>query len=162
MAEFTAQTRSEEETRELGRKIGAQLPERAIILLNGELGSGKTWFTKGLYLGRGGEDADLVVSPSYTLVHLYEGADAPFYHVDLYRLEDPRHLLGLEYEEFLYFTRGTSVIEWPRGVPELLEDDEALRIDFNRGEDESCDRTIVVSGPAARYANLFAEFSSSC
>lgn len=157
-----AATRSPEETRDFGQRVGALLPERALLFLNGELGSGKTWFTKGVYLGRGGTDADLVVSPSYTLVHVYEGADAPFHHVDLYRLENPEHLHGLEYEEFLYFERGTAVLEWPRSAGDLVEDEEILRVEIARGDDPECDRRITIDGTPNHYARLFEELASPC
>ena len=102
-------THSPEETFELGRSIGNELKEQAVFLLSGDLGSGKTLFTKGLAAGLGIDPAD-VTSPSFTLVNEHPGS-LKLYHVDLYRLE-AGSLPELGLEEILADKLGVVVIEW--------------------------------------------------
>jgi len=102
-------TRSPEETFHLGRKIGESIAGGSIILLHGDLGAGKTLFTKGLAEGIG-VDAEDVTSPSFTLVNIHEGR-LRLYHVDLYRLDEGAcRELGLE--EMFEDPNGVTVIEW--------------------------------------------------
>ncbi|MEZ6195031.1 MAG: tRNA (adenosine(37)-N6)-threonylcarbamoyltransferase complex ATPase subunit type 1 TsaE [Planctomycetota bacterium] len=159
MPELVLVSRSPEETRGFGRRVGGAIDGRGIVFLEGELGSGKTHFTKGLYGGQGGADEDIVVSPSYQIIHRYDGARRPFYHVDLYRLEDPRHLLGLEYEDFLFLNPGLTAVEWPRDAAELLGADEILEVRFEYGDDES-ERRLRLRAEGDRYARVFEELSA--
>ena len=102
-------TRSADETFELGRRVGEQLNDRAVILLKGDLGAGKTVFAKGVAAGLGLEAAD-VTSPSFTLINVHDGR-LRLYHIDLYRLESSSRVdLGLE--EILEDERGVVIIEW--------------------------------------------------
>jgi tRNA threonylcarbamoyladenosine biosynthesis protein TsaE len=102
-------TRSDEETFELGQRIGEQLRERAVFLLSGDLGAGKTVFAKGLAEGLDIDSAD-VTSPSFTLINVYEGR-LRLYHIDLYRL-DEQSCLELGLEEILDEAGAVTVIEW--------------------------------------------------
>ena len=105
------QTRSAEETFNLGKQIGAQLSGGEIILLDGPLGAGKTIFVKGLASALG-VDPDEVTSPSFTLVNPYAG-QFPLFHIDLYRLDEgatAAHAVDLE--ELLSDERAVIVIEW--------------------------------------------------
>jgi tRNA threonylcarbamoyladenosine biosynthesis protein TsaE len=102
-------TRSAEETFELGRRIGERLNSRAVFLLSGDLGAGKTVFAKGLAEGLDIDSTD-VTSPSFTLINVYEGR-LRLYHIDLYRLDEgtcPE--LGLE--EIMDEGRAVIIIEW--------------------------------------------------
>ena len=146
---------------ELGRRIGAALPDKAIVLLEGEMGAGKTAFTKGIYRGRGGADDRGVVSPSYTIVNRYDELSTPFWHVDLYRLEEPRALLGLEYEDFLYGESGTTVVEWPRETRSLVDATEVLQIEIRPG-DAPERRRISVEATGPRYKDVFLELLRPC
>lgn len=102
-------TRSADETFELGRRVGEQLNDRAVILLKGDLGAGKTVFAKGVAAGLGIDAAD-VTSPSFTLINVHDGRLC-LYHIDLYRLESSSRVdLGLE--EILEDERGVVMIEW--------------------------------------------------
>lgn len=102
-------TRSADETFELGRRVGEQLNDRAVILLKGDLGAGKTVFAKGVAAGLGIDAAD-VTSPSFTLINVHDGR-LRLYHIDLYRLESSSRVdLGLE--EILEDERGIVMIEW--------------------------------------------------
>ena len=102
-------THAAEETFEIGRRTGEQLKGRAIILLSGDLGAGKTVFTKGLAAGLAIDPAD-VTSPSFTLINVYEGR-LRLYHIDLYRL-DGGAVFDLGLEEILDEANAVTVIEW--------------------------------------------------
>ena len=114
-------SRSPEQTRDLGRRVGAQAPRGTVIALRGALGAGKTTLVKGIAEALTVPDA--VTSPSFTLVSEYEGAraDGPIalYHVDLYRLEAPAELPGIGLEDILA-AGGLTVIEWAERAAGLL------------------------------------------
>lgn len=103
------ETRSEEETIELGRRIGAALPRRAVVLLTGNLGAGKTTLAKGIISGLGAAAPEDVSSPTFTLIHEHGGGCV--YHVDLYRLETPAEVGTLGLEE-IFERDAVVVIEW--------------------------------------------------
>ncbi|HKP87386.1 MAG TPA: tRNA (adenosine(37)-N6)-threonylcarbamoyltransferase complex ATPase subunit type 1 TsaE [Blastocatellia bacterium] len=102
-------TRSAEETFELGRSIGEALEGRAVFLLSGDLGAGKTVFAKGLAAGLEIDPAD-VTSPSFTLVNVHEGR-LRLNHIDLYRLDHGAYA-GLGLEEIFDEENSVTVIEW--------------------------------------------------
>jgi tRNA threonylcarbamoyladenosine biosynthesis protein TsaE len=106
-----------EKTVWLGQELGAQLAKGDVIALIGDLGGGKTWFTKGIGLGLG-IDSDTIVSPTFTLVNEYHGTH-PLYHIDLYRLTSKTDILALGLEEYLTGD-GISVIEWADRWPDEL------------------------------------------
>ena len=102
-------TRSAEETFELGRRIGERLNDRAVFLLSGDLGAGKTVLAKGLAEGLDIDSTD-VTSPSFTLINVYDGR-LRLYHIDLYRLDEGVNPeLGLE--EILDEEHAVVIIEW--------------------------------------------------
>ncbi len=101
MADREILTRSSEETIAQGREIGARLTPPVLILLSGDLGAGKTTLTKGIAAGLGAAREDDVTSPTFTLVHKYEGSTR-VYHVDLYRIED-LHDFGKRWGSKTYF-----------------------------------------------------------
>lgn len=105
-------TKSPEETFELALRIGESITTTTVFLLSGELGSGKTVFTKGLAAGIG-IDPDDVTSPTYTLVNQYDGR-LRLYHLDLYRLADSAvELRELGIDEICSEEQAVVVIEWP-------------------------------------------------
>lgn len=110
-------THSPEETVEEGRKFAARLDPGDIVCLEGELGAGKTHFVKGMAAGLA-IDPDSVQSPTYTLIHEYEG-ELPFYHFDCYRMESPREAVEIGAEEYFY-GEGVCVIEWPERIAPLI------------------------------------------
>jgi tRNA threonylcarbamoyladenosine biosynthesis protein TsaE len=112
------QTRSEEETIELGRKIAALLPKRSVVLLIGKLGAGKTTLAKGILSGLGAAIPDEVSSPTFTLIHEYPGA----YHIDLYRLDRADQVATLGLDE-IFDREAVVLIEWGERFPELLPPD---------------------------------------
>ena len=111
------ETKSEEETIELGRKIASELPKRAVVLLIGNLGAGKTTLAKGILSGLGAAELDEVTSPTFTLIHEYDRGRV--YHVDLYRLDTPQQVATLGLDEIL--DRDAIVlIEWGERFPDLF------------------------------------------
>lgn len=123
-------SRSPEDTRELGLRLGRQLPRGAVLALQGLLGTGKTTLVKGIAAALGVPDA--VTSPSFTLVSQYEGRrpDGPLalYHIDLYRLGEERELASIGLEDILAAagSGGLAVIEWAERAASLLGE-EGLR-----------------------------------
>ncbi|MFL6291380.1 MAG: tRNA (adenosine(37)-N6)-threonylcarbamoyltransferase complex ATPase subunit type 1 TsaE [Thermoanaerobaculia bacterium] len=111
-------TRTEDETRDLGQSLAAELAPDGILLLSGDLGSGKTVLAQGIARGLGIEPRE-VQSPTFTLIREHQGRGGRLVHVDLYRL-DPADVPALGLEELLA-ERGVKVVEWaerlPFGVP---------------------------------------------
>jgi tRNA threonylcarbamoyladenosine biosynthesis protein TsaE len=104
-------THSSEETIAQGREIGAKLKAPVLILLSGDLGAGKTTLTKGIAAGLGAAREDDVTSPTFTLVHKYEGRTR-VYHVDLYRIEDLHDFETLGLED-IFSEQAVVIVEWP-------------------------------------------------
>jgi len=130
------ETHSEEETIELGRKIAGELPKRAVVLLIGNLGAGKTTLAKGIIDGLGAGKPEEVVSPTFTLIHEYAGV----YHIDLYRLDTPAQVATLGLDEI--FDRDAVVlIEWGEKFRELMPVD---RIEITLSADGEENRKIVI------------------
>ena len=103
-------THSAAETIECGRMLARQLAAPCLVLLQGDLGSGKTTLTKGIVSGLRLAQEDEVTSPSFALVHEY-GREKKAYHVDLYRIEGPQELTTLGLEE-LFAQPAVVVVEW--------------------------------------------------
>ena len=100
---------SEVELAAEGERIGRSLLPGAVVLLEGELGAGKTTFARAIVRGLGGSDA--ASSPTYTLVHHYEGRRGPVYHVDCYRLRSPDEASDLDWEAL--GVADALLVEWP-------------------------------------------------
>jgi tRNA threonylcarbamoyladenosine biosynthesis protein TsaE len=136
------ETHSEEETIELGREIANELPRKAVVLLIGNLGAGKTTLAKGIISGLGAAEPDEVASPTFTLIHEYGGGRV--YHVDLYRLDTPQQVATLGLEEI--FDRDAVVlIEWGEKFREQMP---VQRIEITlstRTASDSQQRQIVVA-----------------
>lgn len=105
------------ETEELGRRLAAEIDVGSVLALQGELGTGKTHFTKGLVAGLGSRIS--VTSPTFTIVHEYGGGRLPVYHFDFFRLEDRAGLRSLGLDDY-FFGDGISVIEWADRFPEVI------------------------------------------
>jgi len=110
---------SEEDTLAFGKRIGENLRPGDILLLYGDLGSGKTVLSKGIACGTG--VSDMVTSPTFTLMNPYAGK-YPVYHFDLYRLTRPEELYDLDYEEYFYGD-GIAIVEWPERMGHLLPEE---------------------------------------
>lgn len=102
------ETNSEQETEQLGEELGNRLLPGSVILLDGDLGAGKTVFARGVARGLGVGSS--IQSPTFTLLNVYEGR-LPFYHFDLYRLDSAEELFELGVDEYLD-GEGVSLVEW--------------------------------------------------
>lgn len=117
------ETRSAEETIELGRRIASELPRRAVVLLIGNLGAGKTTLAKGIVSGLSDASPDEVSSPTFTLIHEYGAPLGPkVFHIDLYRLDHAAQVAGLGLDEILD-RDAVVLLEWAERFPELLPDE---------------------------------------
>lgn len=127
---YTVTVTSPEQTMALGHQLADGLRAQDVILLDGDLGAGKTTFTKGLAAGLG--ITRNVKSPTFTIIREYQGGRLPLYHMDVYRLEDGSgDELGLDE----YFNGdGVNVIEWSKFIADELPED-YLRIVFKRDDD---------------------------
>ena len=136
-------THSFEETIQLGREIGSRLTPPALILLSGDLGAGKTTLTKGLARGMGAAGEDEVTSPTFTLVHKYDGRSR-VYHVDLYRIADSRDLETLGLED-IFNEAAVVIVEWPDKLT-MRTDWPVIRIQLEHVSDDT--RRVVISDEA--------------
>lgn len=114
---LTVHTRGEQETLSLGVKVGKNIFYPSLIALMGELGSGKTVFTRGIAKGMGVNAR--VRSPGFVIINEYP-ASHPLYHFDLYRVDDPHRLDEVGYQEYFYTRCGVVVIEWADKITDFL------------------------------------------
>ena len=132
---------SPEETFEIGVKLGLKAYQGQVICLIGNLGVGKTVFTKGFAKGLGIEEA--VTSPTFTIVNEYDDGRLPFYHFDVYRIEDPYEMEEIGYEEYFY-GEGVTFIEWANLIPDLIPTG-SIQITIAKDLDKGFDyRTIEI------------------
>jgi tRNA threonylcarbamoyladenosine biosynthesis protein TsaE len=135
-------SKSPAETEAIGRQFAEQIGVGSVLALKGDLGSGKTVFVKGLVAGLG-SSAD-VTSPTFTIVHEYQGGRVPIYHFDFFRLENRESVERLGLDDY-FFGDGVSLIEWADRFPELIPQ-QARWIMFEiKSENE---RTIIIQGRA--------------
>ena len=139
-------THSKEETLRLGFNMAAYLERGDVILLQGDLGAGKTTFTSGVAKGLGIEEQ--VVSPTFNIMKCYYGGKLPLYHIDAYRLEGQNIELGLD--EFIE-GNGACFIEWPSFIEPLIPEDRLEITIKNAGEN---DRVIDIVGYGTRFESL--------
>lgn len=111
------ETLKPEETLELGKKIGETVKAGTVISLEGDLGVGKTVFTKGFAQGLG--IVESVNSPTFTIVQVYDDGRIPFYHFDVYRIGGVEEFDEIGYEEYFY-GEGVCVVEWADRIRELM------------------------------------------
>jgi tRNA threonylcarbamoyladenosine biosynthesis protein TsaE len=143
----TFRTASEEETIALGERLAHALPRRAVVLLIGNLGAGKTALAKGIVKGLGAGEPDEVASPTFTLIHEYPLAHSKpagcsmVYHIDLYRLDKPSEAARLGLDE-LFEKDAVVLIEWAEKFPELMP---AERIEIRIAAGDEDQREITVT-----------------
>ena len=130
-------TQSERETAAVGRELAASLAAGSVVLLFGDLGAGKTAFVRGLAEGLG-IPADAVSSPTFTLVQEYRGGRLPLFHVDLYRLDDPREIEDLGLDDIA--SDGVTAIEWAEKL--RSRDDAAIAVRIGHGDGDV--RTVEI------------------
>ena len=111
------ETGGEQETFALGEKIGREAEPGEIYALLGDLGVGKTVFTKGFAKGLGIDDH--VSSPTFTILQVYDEGRLPLYHFDVYRIGDPEEMDEIGYEDY-FFGNGVCLVEWANLIEELM------------------------------------------
>ena len=148
-------TKTSEETMALGEELGRRLRSGDVVALFGDLGAGKTTFTKGI--ARGLKLAAEVHSPTFTLIHEHPG-ETPLYHVDLYRLSDEREVEELGIEEYLQ-AEGVVVIEWADKMKSLLPPD---RLDVDLRMTGDTERELTFEGHSERMRGIVEECKAIC
>ena len=141
-------SKSPQETISLARRLAGQLQKGDILCLSGNLGSGKTTFTKGIAKGLGINEKN-VNSPTFILMNAHPGK-LPLFHFDFYRLENPGEINQIGYEEFLY-DEGVAVIEWAERLKNLFPK-EGLKIHFDFEGDKK--RLIAFAALGKRGAEI--------
>ena len=134
---------SEQQTKEIARLIGEQSKAGEIYCLNGDLGVGKTIFTKGFAQSLGIKEEE-VTSPTFTIVNEYQGK-LPFYHFDVYRIGSVEEMEYTGYEEYV-FGKGVCIVEWAELIKELLPN---TVIDITIQKDDTKNeyyRKIIIKG----------------
>ena len=111
------ETYSEKETYEVGIEFAKKIKPGDIVCISGDLGVGKTVFTKGFAHGLGIDDP--VVSPTFTIIQVYEDGKIPLYHFDVYRVSDISEMEEIGYEEY-FFGEGVCLIEWAELIEEII------------------------------------------
>ena len=134
-------TNSEEETEALGVRLAGKLEQGAVIAFTGDLGAGKTAFTRGLARGLG--ISERVTSPTFTIVNEYEGGRLPLFHFDMYRLASSDELFDIGWEDYLA-RGGVCAVEWSENVADALEEG-TISVEIRRGSCEN-QRVITVEG----------------
>ena len=144
---MVVETKSAEETYELGKKIGMEALPGQIYTLVGDLGVGKTVFTQGVAAGL--NISEPISSPTFTIVQEYESGRMPFYHFDVYRIGDIEEMEEIGYDDY-FFGNGICLIEWADLIEEILPEDRiSVRIekDLEKGFDY---RRIIIEGKEKR------------
>ena len=119
-------TNSPAETEAIGAALGRILPAGTVIAYRGDLGAGKTAFTRGLARGLGYRD--MVTSPTYTIVNEYLGGRLPLFHFDMYRLRCAEDLWDIGWDDYLD-RGGICAVEWSENVAEAMEDPVTVTIE---------------------------------
>ena len=136
-------TNSADETRELAAKIAAETPNGTVFALDGNLGAGKTVFASGFARGLG--ITEPVSSPTFTIVQEYPRSEGMFFHLDLYRIDNPDAALAFGIDEFLYASDAISLVEWPERIDGLFPPG-TIRVAIERTDKEEI-RKITIEKP---------------
>ena len=146
--EYKITTYSEEETIELAQNIESEKFPNMVICLRGDLGSGKTIFTKGF--AQAMEIKEEVTSPTFNIIKEYLSGDMPLFHMDVYRLDGKVDELGIEE----YFTKkGVTIIEWADMITDYLPD-KRLDIKIRNSEEDENKRTITITPYGRKYEEI--------
>lgn len=137
------------ETEALGEALAARLTAGTVVAFTGDLGAGKTAFTRGLARGLGVPDR--VTSPTFTIVNEYEGGRLPLFHFDMYRLGSADDLFDIGWEDFLR-RGGVCAVEWSETVQEALDAD-TIYVDIRRGAEDN-QRVLTIRGPGFEALSL--------
>lgn len=144
-------SKSGAQTQRLGHALGSLLLGGDLILLDGQLGAGKTTLTQGL--AKGLQVTEVVNSPTFTLLKEYRGA-LPLYHFDLYRLDDPDEIIDLGFEDYFYGS-GVCVVEWADKATELWP---VERLVIRLTREGEAQRRLLFVATGTRYHELLRQF----
>lgn len=131
----TFESFSEEDTKKIGKTLAEGAVSGQLYCLNGDLGVGKTAFSKGFAAGLGVDEH--VTSPTFTIINTYESGNMPFYHFDVYRITDPYELDEIGYEDY-FFGDGVTMVEWASLIEEVIPEsaiDITITKDIEKGLD---------------------------
>ena len=149
MQKINITSKSTSETMNLGKTLAKYLQKGDIIVLTGELGSGKTKFTEGFLSYYNLQDE--ISSPTFNIVNEYENETAKIYHFDVYRLEVSNEFYEIGGEE--YFEKGICLIEWGELIEEALPN-ELITIKFEKNNESENYRNIEITANGTRYENI--------
>jgi len=142
-------SKSENDTLTFAKKFARKLNKKDVIVLSGDLGSGKTKFTEGILSFFGLENE--ISSPTFTIVNEYCKDDIKIYHFDVYRLEDSSEFYEIGGDE--YYENGICIIEWGEIIEDALPAD-YIKIDFSRNLEDENSRTLNIQSIGSKYDNL--------
>lgn len=131
-------SKSANDTIEFGKSVARAVGVGSVISLVGDLGAGKTTFTKGVARGLG--IMDNVTSPTFTILNEYSGEEKRLYHFDFYRIEDEGELVELGFEDYFPSTDGLTIVEWVEKAPSVLPK-QYYQVTFEKIDDDK--RKIV-------------------
>lgn len=152
MSVFHFTSNNESETKSFAKKLASKLQVGDIIVLSGELGSGKTKFTEGILSYFNLENQ--ISSPTFTIVNEYITSTIPIYHFDVYRLADCEEFSAIGGEE--YFEKGICIIEWGEIIKNALPK-EYIKIEFSRDEKNENKRILKIHTYADKFDSYFKE-----
>ncbi len=144
-------THSPEQTQRVGAALAKTLCGGEVIAFLGDLGAGKTAFTRGLAEGLGVTDA--VTSPTYTIVNEYLTGRLPLFHFDMYRLGSSEELFDIGWEDYLA-RGGVCAVEWSENVQDALEAPITVRIDRVSSGGDDCRRITITGGEPLEHLSL--------
>lgn len=149
MRSFDYKSNNELETKQFAKNLASKLKIGDIVVLSGELGSGKTKFTEGIleYFNL----ADEISSPTFTIVNEYS-SNPPIFHFDVYRLEDEDEFSAIGGEE--YFEKGICIIEWGEMIENLLPS-QYIKISFSKDATDETIRILNVQTYGDKFDNYF-------
>jgi len=139
-----------EATAAAGAKLSKTLEPGCIVMMEGDLGSGKTTLCKNICASLG-VPINLVTSPTYTMVNMYSYDSGVIHHLDLYRLEDQKELEDFDFED-LIAVNGITLVEWPKLLRPLIDTQRVLNININYVSDGS--RELILSSHDCLYERL--------
>lgn len=150
MINFEYISHSPEETMDFASKLAAKLSAGDVVVLNGDLGSGKTKFTEGLlkYFGLENE----ISSPTFTIVNEYNAKDLNIYHFDVYRFSDSSEFYAIGGED--YFSQGLCIIEWGSIIFDSLPN-EYIEINFEKSDENMDFRLLKIRTFGNKYDGMF-------
>ena len=149
MVNYIFNSKSENDTLSFAKKFASKLNKKDVIVLSGDLGSGKTKFTEGILSFFGLENE--ISSPTFTIVNEYSKDDIKIYHFDVYRLEDSSEFYEIGGDE--YYENGICIIEWGEIIEDALPND-YIKIDFSRNLDDENSRTLNIQSVGSKYDTL--------